>query len=182
MNTIEILLLGIALAADACAVAACKGLTTKGNIFKSALIIGSYFGFFQALMPLLGFFLGNNFGYFVDKLGHIVAFILLTLIGINMIKERNEDVNTTDSLNFKEMIGMAIATSIDALVTGITFSILHVNIIVSSIIIGIITLLLCFIATVIGSKAGEAFGSKAKLIGGVVIIIIGIKILLEHLS
>ena len=182
MSTIEILLLGIALAADACAVAACKGLTTKGNILKNALIIGAYFGFFQALMPLLGFFLGNNFGYFVDKIGHIVAFILLTLIGINMIRERNESVTTTSTLNFKEMIGMAIATSIDALVTGITFSILKVNIFWSATLIGITTFILCFMATIVGSKAGEAFGSKAKLIGGVVIIIIGIKILLEHLS
>lgn len=184
MKIIEIILIGIGLAMDAFAVSICKGLAIKKISLKKAAIIALYFGVFQALMPVLGYFLGAAFESYITQIDHWIAFILLSLIGLNMIKESfsNEEEATKDNTDFKTMIILSIATSIDALAVGITFAFLNVNIVTSSLIIGIITFILCIIGVIIGNKFGNKMESKAEIIGGVILILIGIKILLEHLG
>ena len=169
---------------DAFAVAICKGLSMKTMKWKSAIIIGIYFGIFQALMPGIGYLLGMNFQNKIATIDHWIAFILLGIIGINMIKEaisKENDV-TNERIDFKEMIVLAIATSIDALAVGITFAFLKVKIAFAISLIGMIT----FAISVIGVKVGNLFGNKyekkAEFAGGVILILLGIKILLEHLK
>jgi len=169
---------------DAFAVSICKGLSMKKLDRKKAVIIATYFGVFQALMPLLGFFLGTTFESYITNLDHWVAFILLGAIGANMIKEalfgESEDLN--DNVDFKTMVILAIATSIDALAVGITFAFLKTNILISTMIIGIITFFICALGVKIGNKFGSKYGSKAELFGGLLLIVLGTKILLEHLG
>lgn len=182
MNLLEIIVISISLAMDAFAVSICKGLSMKKLSIKNAMIIGAYFGFFQGLMPLIGFYLGSIFTGFLESITYIIATILLTIIGIGMIKEsfaREEKQN--DQVNFKTMIVLAIATSIDALVIGISFAFLKVNIYLSIIFIGFITFLLSFIGTIFGNKLGNKLGSKSNLLGGIVLIGMAIKILLENI-
>lgn len=183
MGLIELCILSIGLAMDAFAVSVCKGLSMKRMKWKNAIIIGAYFGYFQALMPALGYLLGYNFQDRISNIDHWIAFILLGVIGINMIKEaisKENDVHN-DSVKFKEMIVLAIATSIDALAVGITFAFLNVNLILAISLIGIIT----FIISVLGVKVGNIFGDKyekkAEFAGGIILIFLGIKILVEHL-
>lgn len=184
MGVVELIILSIGLAMDAFAVAICKGLSMKKMQWKNAIIIGLYFGIFQALMPVIGYLLGINFQNKIANIDHWIAFILLGIIGINMIKESISKENniSTDSIKFKDMIILAIATSIDALAVGITFAFLKVNIIIAIILIGCIT----FIISVIGVKVGNIFGNKyekkAEFAGGLILIFLGIKILLEHLQ
>lgn len=183
MGTVEILLISIGLAMDAFAVAICKGLAMKKMEWKKAIIIGLYFGFFQACMPLLGYFLGSKFETIIEKIDHWIAFILLTAVGINMIKEAfdkdNDDNN--DLIDFKTMVVLAIATSIDALAVGITFACLKTEILIPALYIGIITFALSVIGVKIGNKFGEKYKSKAVIVGGLILILIGLKTLLEHL-
>ena len=164
MGIIEIILLSIGLAMDAFAVSVCKGISMKKMDWKKACIIGLWFGVFQMLMPLLGYFLGSTFESVVTNIDHWIAFILLGVIGVNMIKESfsTETENCNDNISFKTMFVLAVATSIDALAIGITFAFLQVNLIFALTSIGIIT----FVMSVIGTKIGN---------------ILGIKILLEHL-
>lgn len=183
MGLIELCILSIGLAMDAFAVSVCKGLSMKRMKWKNAIIIGAYFGYFQALMPALGYLLGYNFQDRISNIDHWIAFILLDVIGINMIKEaisKENDVHN-DSVKFKDMIVLAIATSIDALAVGITFAFLNVNLILAISLIGIIT----FIISVLGVKVGNIFGDKyekkAEFAGGIILIFLGIKILVEHL-
>ncbi len=183
MGIIELIVLSIGLAMDAFAVSICKGLSMPRMKWKNAIIIGLYFGYFQALMPALGYLLGVNFQDRISNIDHWVAFILLAVIGINMIKEaisKDNDVHN-DSIKFKDMIVLAIATSIDALAVGITFAFLNVNLILAISLIGVIT----FIISVLGVKVGNIFGDKyekkAEFVGGIILILLGIKILLEHL-
>ena len=164
---------------DAFAVSLCKGLSFKNNNIKKSIIVATYFGLFQMIMPILGYLFGINFQLLVQNIDHYIVFILLSIIGINMIKENNNDNN--DNTNFKTMIILSIATSIDALAVGISFAFLNINIISSTIIIGIITFFISFIGTTIGNKFGKKIGNKARIIGGITLIIIGIKILFEHL-
>lgn len=185
MGIIEILLLAVSLAMDAFAVSICKGLSMKKINWKKAIIIGLYFGIFQALMPAIGYFLGSTFESFVNNIDHWIAFILLFLIGGNMIKEafsKEEKENCNDNVDFKTMIVLAIATSIDALAVGITFAFLNVNLIISAILIGIITFIISLIGVKIGNKFGSKYENKAEFFGGFVLILIGAKILLEHLG
>lgn len=184
METIEILLIGIGLAMDAFAVSICKGLSMKSMSWKKALIVGLYFGTFQALMPVIGYFLGATFENLVTQIDHWIAFALLTFIGSNMLKEaftKNEE-NRNDNVDFKTMIILAIATSIDALAVGITFAFLKVDIILATIIIGIVTLIICIIGVKLGNKFGDKYERKAEVVGGAILILIGLKILLEHLK
>ena len=183
MGVVELLSIGVGLAMDAFAVAVGKGLSMKRLSLKNAGLVGFYFGFFQALMPVIGYFLGIGFKDYITSIDHWVAFILLGLIGANMIKEAfgdEEDVN--DDLSFKTMLILAIATSIDALAVGITFAFLQVNILYAALIIGVTT----FVISVIGVKIGHVFGlkykSKAEIAGGIILISMGCKILLEHLN
>ena len=184
MNILEILLISVGLAMDAFAVAICKGLSMKKINLKKILIVGVYFGLFQAIMPVVGYFLGSFFEELVTQVDHWVAFILLSIIGINMIKEifSKDEEECNDSVDFKTMVVLAIATSIDALAVGITFAFLKTNILIAALTIGIVTFLISVAGVKIGNKFGDKFEKKAQLAGGVILILIGLKILLEHLS
>ena len=181
MNCIEILLIGIGLGMDAMSVSICKGLSMQKMEWKKAIVIGLYFGFFQALMPFLGFTLGAKFHNLIDNLSHWIAFGMLEVIGGNMIIQsfKSDEEKIGDDIKFKEMIVLAIATSIDALAVGVTFAILEVNIIKTSIIIGITT----FVMSVLGVKIGKGLSGKlkynAEILGGIILITMGIKILIS---
>ena len=168
---------------DAFAVSICKGISMKKMNWKKAVIIGIYFGGFQALMPVIGYFLGTAFESIITNIDHWVAFILLGIIGGNMIKESfgNESENCNDDVGFKTMIILAIATSIDALAVGITFAFLKVNLVAAISMIGVITFALSVVGTKIGNRFGDKYESKAELVGGIILVLLGIKILLEHL-
>ena len=181
---IGIILIAVGLAMDAFAVSVCKGLSMKKISIKKLLIIAVYFGVFQALMPVIGFFLGESFESLVTSIDHWIALILLSFIGINMLKEafgKSEEDNKNDDTSFKTMIILAIATSIDALAVGITFAFLEINIFVIATIIGVITFIISAIGVIIGNKFGDKYEKKAEIFGGVILILMGIKILLEHL-
>jgi len=184
MELFEIVGIGIGLAMDAFAVSICKGLSMKKINWKSAFIIALYFGGFQALMPVVGFLLGTSFSTFVVSVDHWIAFILLAIIGGNMIKDSTDDEveKRNDNVDFKTMIVLAIATSIDALAVGVTFAFFKVNLILAISIIGIVTFVLSLFGVVIGNKFGDKLQNKAELTGGIILIIIGLKILLEHLG
>jgi len=184
MELFEIIAIGIGLAMDAFAVSICKGLSMKKIDWKKAIIIALYFGIFQALMPILGYFLGSTFSSFVQSVDHWIAFILLAIIGGNMIKDSTDDEveKRNDKVDVKTMLLLAIATSIDALAVGVTFAFFEVNLLLSISIIGIITFVLSFLGVIIGNKFGDKFQNRAELAGGIVLIIIGLKILLEHLG
>ena len=183
MGIIELIILSVGLAMDAFAVAVCKGLSMSKMNWKKACIIGAYFGIFQALMPFIGYILGINFREQIVSIDHWVAFILLGIIGLNMIKEAvsKETEAANESINFKDMLILGVATSIDALAVGITFAFLKVNVGLAISLIGVIT----FIISVAGVKIGNVFGckyeKKAELAGGLILILLGAKILLEHL-
>lgn len=184
MGILEIFLVGVGLAMDAFAVSICKGLSMKKLDWKKAIIIALYFGIFQAVMPVIGYFLGTTFESLVTQIDHWIAFILLGIIGINMIKEAfsNDSENVNDKVDFKTMIILAIATSIDALAIGITFAFFKTNLLLAVIIIGIITFMLSLIGVKIGNKFGNKYEKKAEIFGGVILILIGVKILIEHLE
>lgn len=183
MSILELCIISIGLAMDAFAVAICKGLSVKKLNFKHMLIVGGYFGLFQGLMPVIGYLLSVGFESYIVAIDHWVAFILLGLIGANMIKESLSDDETIDcSFTLKAMLPLAIATSIDALAVGVTFAFLNVNIILAVSLIGIITFVLSMIGVKVGNVFGEKFKNKAEFIGGVILILMGLKILLEHLS
>ena len=185
MSFVEILLIGIGLSMDAFSVSICKGLTTKQFSRKMALTCGLWFGFFQALMPLIGYFLGEQFEEYITAVDHWIAFGLLFLIGANMIREAvwgKEEQQNNSAMDFKTMLLLAVATSIDALAVGISFACIQVKIWSSILIIGLTT----FLFSVLGVKIGNVFGSKfeksAGIVGGIILILIGLKILLEHLG
>jgi len=185
MGIFELFILAVGLAMDAFAVSICKGLAMKKAGIKEGLIVGLWFGGFQALMPLIGYLLGSAFEVYIKKFDHWVAFILLAIIGGMMIKESfSKDEEETDgSLVLKTMLVMAVATSIDALAVGISFGILpDVNIWVAITLIGVITMGLCMVGVKIGNVFGSKYRSKAELAGGIILVLIGIKILLEHLG
>lgn len=183
MRVYELIITAIGLAMDAFAVAICKGLAMKKSGFREMLIVGLWFGGFQALMPLIGYFLGSTFEAYITSFDHWIAFVLLALIGVLMIKESFSKEETTDgSLSFKIMLTMALATSIDALAVGVSFGILpNVNIYVAIASIGIITLLLSMLGVLLGNLFGARYKCKAELAGGIILILIGLKILIEHL-
>ena len=184
MSIYEIIFIAVGLAMDAFAVSVCKGLAMKKIKWKSAIIIALYFGIFQALMPIIGFFLGSTFSNLVQKIDHWIAFWLLSIIGINMIKESTDDEleKRNDKIDVKTMLILAVATSIDALAIGVTFSFFEVNVLLAITVIGIITFVLSILGVVIGNKFGDKLQNKAELIGGIILIGMGLKILLEHLG
>ncbi len=183
MGYIELFLIALGLSMDAFAVAISKGLSMRRMNYKIALITGLFFGGFQAFMPLLGFFLGVYFESYITAIDHWVAFILLSFIGFNMIKASREPCEIIDeSFDLKEMLLLSLATSIDALAVGITFAFLNVDILPAITLIGIITLICSFIGVKIGNVFGECYKSRAELAGGVILILIGTKILLEGLG
>lgn len=184
MGISEIIFISVSLAMDAFAVSICKGLSMKKLDWKKAFIIALYFGAFQGLMPVIGYFLGATFSDLVTSIDHWIAFALLSIIGGNMIKESfdDEEEKRNDNVDFKTMIVLAIATSIDALAVGITFAFLKTNIVLSVVLIGIITFVISLLGVKIGNKFGDKFQNKAELSGGIILILIGLKILLEHLG
>lgn len=197
MGLIELFILAVGLSMDAFAVSVCKGLCLRKVSFKECSKVGLYFGLFQGGMPLIGFILGVQFKDYITSIDHWIAFILLSFIGINMIRESmekdtecevaelaetavgEEEVN---ELGFKSMIILAIATSIDALAVGITFAFLQVDIIPAVSFIGIVTFVLSSIGVKIGNVFGTKYKSKAEFAGGAILILMGIKILFEHLG
>lgn len=184
MGILELILIAIGLGMDAFAVSICKGISMPKMNWKKAIIIGLYFGIFQAVMPVIGYTLGKAFENLVTSIDHWIAFGLLLIIGIKMLIDafKDDNVSVNDSVNWKVMLILAIATSIDALAVGITFAFLQVNLLLAVLIIGIITFILCVIGTKIGNNFGNKFENKAEILGGIVLILIGVKILLEHLN
>lgn len=184
MGFIELFLLAVGLSMDAFAVSVCKGLAMRRITIQKASIVGLWFGGFQALMPLVGYFLGVQFQDKITAIDHWIAFILLGIIGINMVREAlsGDCENTSDSLDVKTMFVLAVATSIDALAVGITFAFLQVEIIPAVSFIGVTTFILSAAGVKIGNVFGTKYKAKAELAGGVILILLGIKILLEHLG
>ena len=185
MGLVEIILIAVSLAMDAFAVSICKGLSMKKMDWKKAIIIGLYFGLFQGGMPLIGYFLGVGFEESIKFIDHWIAFGLLAFIGGNMIKEalsKKEDDEVDDKVDFKTMVVLAIATSIDALAVGITFAFLNVNVILAVSLITIITFIISCIGVKLGNVFGDKYEKKAEFAGGLVLVLIGLKILLEHLG
>ena len=204
MQLYTIILIGIGLSMDAFAVSVCQGLAMKQLQVSKMLACGIYFGVFQAIMPLLGWMLGKQFTQYIEKFDHWIAFGLLVLIGINMIREAvkekkeeeggNQEAEEAEkkksgeslgksetAVNHKEMLMLAVATSIDALAVGVTFAFLEVNIATSTMLIGSITFALSVLAVWIGYKFGAKNKYIASVAGGIILIVLGIKILLEHL-
>lgn len=186
MDLIMLFTLAVGLSMDAFAVSVCKGLAMRQATIKKASIVGLWFGGFQALMPALGYALGIQFKDKITSIDHWIAFGLLGLIGFNMIresmsKEDKEDKEANESLDFKTMLMLAVATSIDALAVGVTFAFLQVNILAAVSVIGLITFLLSVMGVKIGNVFGIRYKAKAELAGGIILIILGVKILIEHL-
>lgn len=184
MSLFTLFVTAVGLSMDAFAVSICKGLAMKKLSWKKALIIGLWFGGFQALMPSVGYLLGSRFEKYVTSIDHWIAFVLLALIGINMIREAlsGEEENANDAVDFKTMLLLAIATSIDALAVGVTYAFLQVRIVPAVSFIGIITFSLSIVGVKIGNVFGLKYKTKAEIAGGLILLLMGTKILLEHLG
>lgn len=184
MSLFTLFVTAVGLSMDAFAVSVCKGLAMKKLSMKKAIIIGLWFGGFQALMPTIGYLLGTRFEQYVTAIDHWIAFVLLALIGANMIKEAlsKEEDEANDSVDVKTMFLLAVATSIDALAVGVTYAFLQVQIIPAVAFIGVITFSLSVAGVKIGNVFGLRYKSKAEITGGVILILMGAKILLEHLG
>lgn len=186
MNISEIFLIGVGLSMDAFAAAVCKGLNQKKFNIKNGFIIALFFGGFQALMPFLGWALGKQFEKYITSVDHWIAFVLLGFIGGKMIyealteKKETQESAVREILDLKEILVLSVATSIDALAVGITFAFLTVNIASSVTLIGLTTFVISFAGFVIGNKFGAKYQNKAELLGGIILVLIGFKILLEH--
>lgn len=186
---IELLLMGVGLAMDAFAVSICKGLGMKKLNKKQAVVIGLYFGGFQALMPLIGWVLGSQFKDYITSIDHWIAFILLGIIGGKMIveavkewNEREEVIAQDNPIDHKEMFLLALATSIDALAVGITFAFLDTPIVEAIVIIGVTTFFISVIGVAVGNFFGSKYKSKAEFAGGLILVLLGLRILIEHLG
>ena len=184
MSIVELFILAVGLSMDAFAVSICKGLSLGKIKPKHMCIAGAWFGGFQALMPAIGYVLGAQFQEAIASIDHWIAFVLLALIGGNMIHEAldNDEEEADASLDVKTMFLLAVATSIDALAIGITFAFLKVNIIPAVCFIGIVTFIISFAGVKIGNVFGARYKNKAEIVGGIILILLGLKILLEHLG
>lgn len=183
MDFVTILLIGIGLAMDAFAVSLCKGLAMRSPSLRQMVIIGLWFGGFQAMMPVVGYFLGSSFYNLISDYDHWIAFGLLFIIGVNMIHEAfSDEEDVDDDVGFRTMSLLAVATSIDALAIGISMAMDGGDIASSAAVIGVVTFLLTVIGVRIGSVFGDRLGKKAMVFGGVILILIGFRILLEHLG
>lgn len=183
----ELILIGVGLSMDAFAVAICQGLCMRKVNWLHALVIALFFGGFQALMPFAGWALGSQFSAYIQRVDHWVAFVLLALIGGNMVresfgKEQDTECAVAERLDIKRLLVMSVATSIDALAVGVTFAFLSVKILPAISIIGVTTFLLSIVGVVVGNFFGERYKSRAEFTGGAILILLGTKILLEHLG
>lgn len=186
MSTINLLLVAVGLAMDAFAAAVCKGLNMRKINYKHAAIIAAFFGFFQGIMPVLGWSLGKQFHRNIDAYDHWVTFALLCFIGGKMIYEavngkKKEQTEKTDELDITEVFILAIATSIDALAVGVTFAFLEVNIWQSVSFIGVITFMLSILGVIIGNNFGVKYKKRAEIAGGLILMLIGTHVLVEHI-
>lgn len=183
MGFFSLFLLAVGLSMDAFAVSICKGLAMKRMNYRNAVKAGLFFGIFQAVMPLIGFFLGSRFQSLITEIDHWIAFLLLFFIGGNMIREAfGQEEQQNDSFDFKTMFVLAVATSIDALAVGITFAFLNTNILPAVTLIGCTTFLFSFFGVKIGNVFGSKYEKKAEMTGGAILILIAFKILFEHLN
>ena len=184
MSVWEVFLLGVGLSMDAFAVSICKGLSVRELRFRNILAAGLYFGGFQALMPVLGWILGRQFEHLITSIDHWIAFGLLGLIGANMIREAcgAKEEKADSSFSARAMLPLAVATSIDALAVGITFAFLSVNVAGAATLIGCTTFAFGAAGVIIGHQFGARWKKKAEILGGVLLILLGVKILLEHLG
>lgn len=187
MNVWELFLIAVGLSMDAFAVAVCKGLKMPKMNYKQSAVIALFFGGFQALMPLIGWLLGKQFEAYITNIDHWIAFALLAIIGGKMAvesfkKDEEDDTEHLIKLDLKELLLLSVATSIDALAVGITFAFLQAKIVPAITIIGVTTFVLSALGVFIGHKFGAKYKSKAELAGGIILICIGLKILLEHLG
>lgn len=190
MGLLELLLVGIGLSMDAFAVSICQGLCMPKLNWRHAAVIALFFGGFQALMPLAGWFLGSRFAGYIQNFDHWVAFVLLVIIGTNMLREafgpeddEDEAACAVDAkLDLKQLFLMAVATSIDALAVGVTFAFLEVKIVPAISIIGTTTFCLSLVGVAVGNFFGTRYKKRAEAAGGIILILLGIKILLEHLG
>ena len=183
MSIWELTVISVGLAMDAFAVSVCKGLAMKQMNWRHAALAGVYFGGFQMLMPLFGYLLGTGFRDRIASVDHWIAFVLLAAIGANMVREAFSDEEEADgSFDVKTMLLLAVATSIDALAVGVTFAFLKVNILLAVCLIGAVTFVLSVTGVRVGNVFGKKYRSRAELAGGVILILMGLKILLEHLG
>lgn len=184
MSFLELLLVAVGLSMDAFAVAVCRGLEMRRIDYRQALLIAVFFGGFQALMPVVGYLLGAGFEHYISAFDHWIAFALLAFIGGKMIWEavRGGEEEQPQELDLKMLLMMAVATSIDALAVGITFAFLRMDILPSALTIGATTFLISFGGVAAGNRFGARYKQKAEIVGGVVLVLIGVKILLEHLG
>lgn len=184
MDLLSVVLIAVGLAMDAFAVAICKGMALKRITVRDMLVVGLWFGAFQAIMPIIGYYLGSSFYDYISDYDHWIAFILLAAIGLNMIREAvssdGEDVDA--DLGARTMVVLAVATSIDALAVGISLAMSGGGIMGPAVIIGVVTLAISMLGVRIGSVFGDRFGRKAELVGGAILILIGVKVLMEHLG
>lgn len=186
MGFFELFLIGIGLSMDAFAVAICKGLGMERINKRDTLLLALFFGGFQALMPLTGYLLGSRFASYIERWDHWIAFVLLAFIGSSMIREsreqEEEEIEHGGSIRYRELFTLAVATSIDALAVGVTFAFLQVNIVPAITIIGCTTFVISIAGVYVGNVFGSRYKSRAELTGGIILILIGLKILLEHLG
>ena len=187
MGFLQLFLIAVGLSMDAFAVSMCKGLGMRAFNRKNAAVVALFFGGFQALMPVVGWLLGRSFESYITAYDHWIAFALLGVIGTKMIVEAIRDDGgceecASGSLDYKELLVLSVATSIDALAVGITFAFLQVSILPAASLIGVTTFALSFIGAAVGCRFGAAYKNKAQILGGAVLILIGVKILIEHLS
>lgn len=181
MGIIDLVLISIALAMDAFAISICKGITMKNKIKRNSIVIAISFSIFQMLMPLLGYLFGYYLKDFIIHINNIIAFILLSFIGINMIKTSYEDDNLKIGLSISELFGLSIATSIDALAIGVTFSLFKVDLYLAILLIGITAFIFSLTGVKLGQLVGKKYEKKAQILGGITLILIGLKILLENI-
>ena len=182
MKIYELILISIALSMDALSVSICKGLSIKYKFERNSLIIATSFSFFQMLMPLIGYFLVSKLSPILSDFNHLIASILLFIIGFNMIKESYQEENIKSALSISELLVLSLATSIDAMAVGITFSFLKVNLPLAIFLIGLMAFIFSLIGVNLGKIIGKKFEKKAEILGGVVLIILSLKILLEHFN
>lgn len=185
MGLLQVVLIAVGLAMDAFAVSVCKGLKMKTIDYKYAALIAAFFGVFQAVMPFIGWVLGKQFEQYITNIDHWIAFVLLAFIGGKMIAEafkEGEEGVCPVTYDLKDVFMLAIATSIDALAVGITFAFLQMKILVPVLTIGVITFVLSIVGVIVGNRFGARYKSRAELAGGVILVLIGLKILLEHLG
>lgn len=184
MDVLSVVLIAVGLAMDALAVSICKGMSLRRPSVRDILIVGIWFGAFQALMPVIGFYLGSAMYDLISDYDHWIAFILLALIGLNMVREglSGDEEDADADVGPKAMLPLAVATSIDALAVGITFAMTEGSVVGPAVIIGVITFLLSAMGVKAGSYLGVRFGSAAEVVGGAILVLMGLKILLEHLG